>query len=180
MKCPSCGGEIPSGSKVCTFCGSQISYDMKREQEQLNKQGCPKCGSSNVQFQRENQGEFRNANSKQVVHRTVGLCKDCGYTWYPSVAYSEPPKKRNTALWVLGWLFCFPIPVMILIWRKKNTWEVKVKLIVTIVFWIIFIMIYALGGKSNSTQETTAKVEETTIVAETTATVEPTETSKQE
>lgn len=181
MKCPSCGGEIPSGSKVCTFCGSQISYDMKREQEQLNKQGCPKCGSSNVQFQRENQGEFRNANSRQVFNRTVGFCKDCGYTWYPNTGYTEPPKKRNTLLWVLGWLFFFPAPVMVLIWRKKNTWDVKVKLAVTVVFWILFLIIGLSGGNSNSSNNPAAKVEETTIAAkETTEAVKKEDPSKPE
>ena len=183
MKCPKCGGEIPSGSKFCTFCGSQITYEMQREQEQLNKQGCPKCGSSNVQFQRENQGEFRNANSKQVVHRTVGFCKDCGYTWYPNTSYLEPPKKRNTLLWVLGWIFFFPAPVMVLIWRKKNTWDIKIKLAVTVVFWIIFFIIGSSGGdsKSTSSSKTTTKVAETTIAAEeTTKAVATTKAAKKE
>ncbi len=162
MKCPKCGGEIPSGSKFCTFCGSQITYEMQREQEQLNKQGCPKCGSSNVQFQRENQGEFRNANSKQVVLRTVGFCKDCGYTWYPSGANSAP-QKNNLVWWILGWIFFFPAPVMVLIWRKKNTWDIKVKIGVTIAFWIVFFIIGLSGGGSDSsTKESTAPTVEVT------------------
>lgn len=48
MKCESCGAEIKDGAKFCESCGSQISYEMKRKQEQLNKAGCPKCGSSNL------------------------------------------------------------------------------------------------------------------------------------
>ena len=44
MKCPNCGAEIESG-KFCEFCGAQLSTEMLKEQEQLNKQGCPKCGS---------------------------------------------------------------------------------------------------------------------------------------
>ncbi|MEE3495352.1 MAG: hypothetical protein VZR06_09330, partial [Butyrivibrio sp.] len=58
------------------------------------------------------------------------------------------PKKNNTIWWVLGWLFFFPAPVMVLIWRKKNTWDVKVKAAVTATFWIIiFIM-----GSVNDTE----------------------------
>ena len=30
---------------------------------------------------RENQGEIRGKDVKSIVHTTVGLCKDCGYTW---------------------------------------------------------------------------------------------------
>ena len=83
MKCPSCGAEIGT-SKVCEFCGSTITTEMQREAEQLRKEGCPKCGSSNITFRRENQGEVRGKNQKAVIHRTVGLCKDCGFTWYPN------------------------------------------------------------------------------------------------
>lgn len=166
MKCPNCGAEIGANSKFCESCGSQISYDMRREQEQLNKQGCPQCGSSNIQFKRENQGEIRGKNAKRVIHRTVGFCKDCGYTWYPSGANSAP-QKNNTVWWVLGWIFFFPAPVMVLIWRKKNTWDIKIKIGVTVAFWVL---IFALGSCSNnsdtSTAETTAQEVEETAVAE--------------
>ena len=97
MKCPSCGAEVGSG-RFCEFCGSQISSEMLREQELMNKQGCPKCGSTNIQIKRENQGEVRGKNSKTVLHQTVAFCKDCGYTWYPN----GQQKPRKTWLWVLG------------------------------------------------------------------------------
>lgn len=53
MKCSNCGGEIENNAKFCTFCGSQITVEMQKEREQLNKSGCPKCGSTNVTFNRE-------------------------------------------------------------------------------------------------------------------------------
>ncbi len=145
MRCSNCGAEI-GNSKVCEFCGATISYGMRREQEQINKQGCPQCGSSNIQFRRENQGEIRGKKSKQVVHRTVGFCKDCGYTWYPSGA-NNAPQKNNLVWWILGWIFFFPAPVMVLIWRKKNTWDIKIKIAMTVIFWVVF---FCLGSCSNS------------------------------
>lgn len=151
MKCPSCGAEV-GNSSVCEFCGTQISLDMKKEQEQLNKQGCPKCGSSNIKFNRENQGELRGKNAKQIIHRTVGFCQDCGHTWYPDSSANEAPKKNNMIWWVLGWIFFFPAPVMVLIWRKKNTWDIKVKIAVTAVFWIL---IFVLGSTNKSSEDTT-------------------------
>ena len=162
MKCPSCGGEI-GNSKFCQFCGSQISYDMKREQEQLNKAGCPKCGSSNIQFNRENQGEVRGKYSKQIVHRTVGFCKDCGFTWYPSGA-NRAPQKNNLVWWILGWIFFFPVPVMVLIWRKKNTWDIKIKIGITVAFWVFIFAFgsYRHGSVSSSKNISTTKAEETT------------------
>lgn len=165
MKCPNCRADI-GNAKVCGFCGSKISYQMQREQEQINKQGCPKCGSSNIQFKRENQGEVRGKKSKQVIHRTVGFCKDCGHTWYPNIA-NEAPQKNNMVWWVLGWLFFFPAPVMVLIWRKKNTWDIKIKIAVTVVFWILLFIIGSTGDKDKKdtvNTETSVKVEDSTVI----------------
>lgn len=115
MKCPSCGAEIGT-SKFCEFCGSQITVEMQKDLEQLNKAGCPKCGSSNIAFRRENQGETRGKKSKKIVHKTVGYCKDCGFTWYPN----SDEKKRKTWLWVLGWIFIFPLPLTLILLKKKD------------------------------------------------------------
>ncbi|WP_022765313.1 zinc ribbon domain-containing protein [Butyrivibrio sp. XPD2006] len=164
MKCPSCGAEV-GNSKFCEFCGAQISLEMKKEQEQLNKQGCPKCGSSNIKFNRENQGEVHGKNAKRIIHRTVGFCQDCGHTWYPESAANEVPKKNNMIWWVLGWIFFFPAPVMVLIWRKKNTWDIKVKIAVTVVFWIVF---FAIGSANKSSENAT-----------TSTTIEQTETQSE-
>jgi hypothetical protein len=151
MKCPSCGAEIGS-SKTCDYCGTTITADMLKEQEQIHKQGCPRCGSSNIKFTRENQGEIRDKNNKRIIHRTVGFCQDCGHTWYPDSGI-EPTavKKNNMVWWVLGWLFFFPAPVMVLIWRKKNTWDIKVKIAVTVGFWLL---IFILGSRNNTTADT--------------------------
>lgn len=151
MKCPYCGAEIGANYRFCDSCGSQISYEMRREQELVNKVGCPRCGSSNIQFNRENQGEIRGENSKRIVHMTVGFCKDCGFTWYPSEEEKTAPKKHNnTVWWVLGWIFFFPAPIMVLIWRKKNKWDIKVKIAVTVAFWVVLFLIGIFSGGSNS------------------------------
>lgn len=164
MKCPHCGAEIGTNSKFCEACGSQISYSMRREQEQVNKQGCPQCGSSNIQFKREKQGEVRGKKSNRTIYRTVGFCKDCGYTWYPSSYDTNRANNNNMVLWVLGWLFFFPAPVMVLVWRKKNTWDLKVKIAVTVLFWLILIVLCMTGDtdKKSSEEVTEASTEETT------------------
>ncbi len=159
MKCPSCGADI-GDSKQCEYCGSKITYQMKKEQEQINKTGCPKCGSTNVEFKRENQGEVRNKNSKQVIHRTVGFCKDCGYTWSPNKV-SETAQKSNMVWWVLGWILFFPAPVMVLIWRKKNTWDIKVKIAVTVVFWLFVLII---GSGDDKEENKSAEAETVAVI----------------
>lgn len=89
MKCPNCGAEIGKNEKFCGFCGTQVSLQMKKEQEELNKAGCPKCKSSNITFNREKQVEMVGIAGTKIVYSTVGFCKDCGYTWSTSGSTSQ-------------------------------------------------------------------------------------------
>ncbi|CBK73752.1 hypothetical protein CIY_08810 [Butyrivibrio fibrisolvens 16/4] len=139
MKCPHCNADIAPNTNYCEFCGSQISYDMKREQEQLNKAGCPKCGSSNVTFNREKQGEVKGKNASAVVRRTVGVCKDCGYTWFTDDT-GENKKKAPIWLWVLGWICIFPVPLTIQMLRNKEM-KPAVKYGIIAAAWIFYLCI---------------------------------------
>lgn len=144
MKCPHCSAEIEN-TKFCEYCGSQITAEMRKEQEQLNKKGCPKCGSSNVTFRRENQGEVNGKKTKQIVHRTVGVCKDCGETWFTD----SEVKKRKTWLWVLGWIFIFPLPLTILLLRRKEMNQ-HLKYGIIAAAWIIYAVLMITGGGKDS------------------------------
>ncbi|MBR6005752.1 MAG: hypothetical protein IK063_05960 [Clostridia bacterium] len=142
MKCQACGAEIGNNT-VCEFCGTQISAEMKKEQEQLNKQVCPKCSSSNVVYGRENQGEIRNKNGKRVLHQTVALCKDCGNTWYPN----GKVKPRQTWLWVLGWIFIFPLPLTLILLKKKEM-KPALKYGIIAAAWVLYLIIVISGNSS--------------------------------
>lgn len=162
MKCPSCGAEIGNG-RFCSYCGTQITSEMLREKEILNKAGCPRCSSTNVTFKRENQGEVRGKNGKRIVHCTVGVCKDCGYTWRTDSA--QPSKKRKTWLWVLGWIYCFPIPLTIILLKKKDMKPVlKYGLIAAA--WLFFLLFYIMVGTSGADDNTTSTEPVNEIVSE--------------
>ena len=150
MKCPNCNAEIDSKSNSCEYCGAEITPDMRRQREKSNMSGCPKCGSTNIQFKRENQGEVRKKNTKKVVHRTVAFCKDCGYTWYPNNPNEK--KKGKTWLWVLGWICIFPIPLTILMLRKKDL-KPAIKYGIIAAAWIIYLII-AFSGKNDNNNTT--------------------------
>ncbi len=145
MKCPYCGAEIEDG-QYCTYCGSKISSDMQREQERLKKRRCPRCGSTNLIFQRENQGEIYEENSKRVINQTVAICEDCGYSWtdskplYQSTQNNMPQKKRKTWLWILGWIIIFPLPLTLILLKKKDMKPVPKYLIIAFA-WIFYFAI---------------------------------------
>lgn len=163
MKCPNCGAEI-SNTKFCEFCGSQITADMQKEQEQLNKNGCPKCGSTNIKFAREKQGEAKGKNGTQIFRVTTGICNDCGYTWQTQ----DAPKKKKTWLWVLGWIFIFPVPLTIILLRKKDMNNI-LKYGIIAVAWIVYLAIgFSGSGNSGDTTNTaTAPSTETSVVSST-------------
>lgn len=151
MVCPNCGAQIKDTDNFCQYCGKEISPDAGSVP--AGKPVCPRCGSSNIVFNREKQGEYVQNNNATVIRSTVGMCKDCGYTWN---AEATEPKKRKTWLWVLGWIFLFPVPLTILMLRRKNINPV-VKYGVIAAAWVLYLLI-AVGGAGSKTAETTPDV----------------------
>ncbi len=175
MKCPNCGADIEQNSRFCSYCNSPITIEMQRTQEQLNKSGCPKCGSTNITFKRENQGEVRGKKGKQIVHKTVGFCKDCGYTWYPNTPVNQKKSDSKMWLWVLGWIFIFPVPLTILMLRNKNLKPV-VKYGIIAAGWIVYLIIGLAGGSGDNNTNTTSN----TTVTETNLAVDVADTPENE
>ena len=55
-----------------------------------------------------------------------------------------PKPKRKTAWWVLGWIFIFPIPLMILLLKNKSMRPVF-KVLIIAVAWLLYIL-FVLSG----------------------------------
>lgn len=150
MKCPSCGAE--TNGKFCEYCGSELPKD------KINVGVCPKCGNSNITFKRERIGTATQRTSRknvigtgrtgqsvsQSAYRTVGLCQNCGHTWNPNAGKSG--SGRKTWLWVLGWICISPVPLTILLLRKKDM-KPTVKYSIIAAAWLLF---FAIGISGNS------------------------------
>ena len=166
MKCPSCGAE--ANGKFCEYCGSEMAQQPKAGV-------CPKCGGSNVTFKRERVGTATQSRSQknvigngrtshsvsQSAYRTVGLCQSCGYTWNPDGGNKSGQK---TWLWVLGWICIFPVPLTILMLRKKDM-KPAVKYGIIAAAWLLFFAIGSSGDKTETpptdvSTPTTAVVEQ--------------------
>ena len=157
MKCPSCGAETTG--KFCEYCGSEMP--------QTKAVGtCPKCGGNNVSFKRERVGTATQSRShknvlgngrtgqsvSQSAYRTVGLCQSCGYTWNPNGSSKSSGKK--TWLWVLGWICIFPVPLTILMLRKRDM-KPAVKYGIIAAAWLLFFIIGSTGGSETAPTDTT-------------------------
>lgn len=188
MKCPNCGAE--TRKEICEFCGSEMpkpqqsvnitnNYYGESPAEEKNESvatgKCPKCGSSKISFKRERVGSATVSSSKkavlsskrkgqavsQSVYRTIGICQNCGYTWNPNGGDSEKKSSGKTWLWVLGWICIFPLPLTIILLRKKNM-KPAIKYGIIAVAWLIYIII-AASGVGNSNEDTTNNVTQQTV-----------------
>lgn len=153
MKCSNCGSE--SQNKICEYCGTEIPPEQPQVDDNIGK--CPKCGSSNIDFEREKVATERQYRSRknyvgsgrhgksvsQSTYRTIGVCQHCGYTWNPNANKSKSNSK--TWLWVLGWILIFPVPLTILLLRKQDM-KPAVKYGIMAVAWILFLVIALSGG----------------------------------
>lgn len=179
MKCPNCAAE--TRGSFCEYCGSELP------REQVNVGVCPKCGNSNISFKRERVGTTTQRTSRKKVfgsgrtgeyvshtaYRTVGLCQNCGHTWSPDVQTQKSSGKSKTWLWVLGWICIFPVPLTILMLRKKDM-KPAVKYGIIAAAWLLFFLIGMTGNTETTTQTPEAPGYSEASQTETSATTEAT------
>ena len=89
MTCPRCGAalkvNIERGFCYCEYCGAKLLIDDE---------------GVHVQYDNAEQAgyEFDKGRQRAQEEYNASLQQE------PQVVYQEQPKKRNTVLWVLGWL----------------------------------------------------------------------------
>ena len=64
-------------------------------------------------------------------------------------AQSTPKPRRKTFLWVLGWIFIFPVPLTILILRNKRL-KLWLKLLILAVGWALYFLLALTGGNEST------------------------------
>ena len=126
--CAYCESENDDSARVCAACGANEFKHRCNNCGTVFDEGeyCPKCGVK--------AGKKAKVCPRCGAEYFSNACPDCGYLAGQSTsaptnpqAYShggfepaQPQKKRNTALWVLGWIFLFPVPLTILVARSKK------------------------------------------------------------
>ena len=68
---------------------------------------------------------------------------------YTNIESDANPKKRRTWLWVIGWIFIFPLPLTILLLRNKKLNKI-VKIVIIVIAWIFYIAVFSsASGESD-------------------------------
>lgn len=170
IECPKCAASLYIDAEKknikCDYCGNIVfidnapQYDDAEEAGYRFEKGRQRAAKeeSNREYQRQNYSYGNNGYNQQSGNNK---------SYYNNVNYErgqsynnvyENPKKRKTWLWVLGWIFCFPIPFTILLLRDTKHSKANRYILIAIVW--IFYLIFALisGGDEDSTSSTSSDI----------------------
>lgn len=168
--CPSCGahefkykcnncGTVFENSNYCPCCGVKAGAEPKK---------CPKCGKSYFSAACPDCG-FTGAKSADMLLQYSGESSNSAPL---KTSYSSPNThtsatartKRKTWLWVLGWIFIFPVPLTVLMLRnQKINKNVKIGIIVTA--WIVYLLIGLSGSVQSKSSTPTEEAQVSTDYA---------------
>lgn len=137
LNCPKCGAQLKIDDKItkgfCEHCGTVVLID--DEAQHIQYDNAEEAGYNFEKGRQRARAEAQGISSQT----SFGMEKK-----------QPPKKKRRTWLWVLGWIFIFPVPLTVLIGRSKLKKPMKVILIVAL--WAIILLIAALNKKSESSR----------------------------
>ena len=131
FKCPNCGSGIKadtdSRTATCEYCGSAFAIDDESLTVNVNLSGQEEAG---YQFEKGRQRAQTEAKSIAAA-----------------IKQTPPQKKRKTWLWVLGWIFVFPIPLSILMLNSPKTKNIdsRARIGIVVVGWLVYLAIGLSG-----------------------------------
>ncbi|WP_027205161.1 hypothetical protein [Butyrivibrio fibrisolvens] len=149
MSCPHCGASLQLDADQknlkCEYCGNNIFLDDEIKHIQFDN-----AEESGYLFEKGRQ------RAKAEIAREYQQS-------IPAYTY-ERPKKRRIWLWILGWLFIFPLPLTILMLRKKNM-KPAIKYGIIVAAWFFYLIIGFSGqGKDKERSENVSSNESTSVV----------------
>lgn len=119
---------------------------------------CPNCGGESTgqfcDFCGSEMPKEKDGNTTiNIINNYYSEEKTKQYESKPLQENQQPKKKKKTWLWVLGWILIFPLPLTILLIRKK-TMKAGLKYGIIAAAWIIYFIIVCSGrGSDNGNTE---------------------------
>ena len=110
---------------------------------------CPQCG----------------AQVDPDTNKGMRFCPHCGAPLSSEEA-APVQKKRHTLLWVFGWIFCFPIPLTILMQRNQKL-DKHLRYGIIAAAWILYLLLGVLRYRSAAQQRKQLPPENSTSVTAT-------------
>ena len=148
MVCPNCGAslQVDADQKnlTCSYCGNGLYVDDEVKHVQYDN-------AEETGYQFEKGRQRAQAEATRVQQQTFNM------------NFGKPPKKRKTWLWVLGWIFIFPVPLTILMLRNQKLSK-PVKIGIIVAAWIVYLIIGLTDGGSGDNKDSSNGNTETTTI----------------
>ena len=148
MVCPNCGAslQVDADQKnlTCSYCGNGLYVDDEVKHVQYDN-------AEETGYQFEKGRQRAQAEATRVQQQTFNM------------NFGKPPKKRKTWLWVLGWIFIFPVPLTILMLRNQKLSK-PVKIGIIVAAWLVYLIIGLVGGGSGDNKDSSNANTETTTI----------------
>ena len=152
LTCPNCGSQLQidmdNKQARCDFCGNAILIDDGVQHIQYDN-----AEQAGYEFekgrQRAKEEQRRKGTSTNTTYSRSQAPVSSGKYWQEP----HPKKKSNSmALWVIMWIFCFPIPLTILLWRNKKL-PPKIKYGTIAGLWVAVIIVCIISNIGNDGTE---------------------------
>ena len=144
MNCPNCGSKLTinkeSGVCFCDSCGGEFLLDDESITHHVEFDNAEDAGYEFEKGRQKAQAEARRNTTYNSAPR--------------SQTANAQPKKRHLGWWIVGWIFFFPIPLTILVYRSKSLPQ-KAKVIILSVLWGYIAIATLISSCNKSTQSQT-------------------------
>ena len=147
LKCPNCNSTMQTDDSAkevyCSYCGTKFAIDDEVKHIQYDN-----AEQAGYEFEKGRQRAIEEQQARNSV---------------PDYVQYQPPKKRKTWLWVLGWLFFFPIPLTVIIVRSQSLSK-KAKIIILSILWAVILLLGIFGETEQTTATPTTKTGFTQVI----------------
>lgn len=134
----------------CPNCAAPLEIE-----EDNSKMLCPYCNSTFIIDDQIKAKHYEEAGYNFELGRQRAR-EEFEQKYGPGNPYAQEPPKRKTWLWVLGWIFMFPVPISILVSRSKKL-AVWLKAVIIIAAWVLYL---AWIGSANQDDAQPAQAEQ--------------------
>ena len=141
MTCPYCGANLkikPGISRVeCEYCGSQVLVEDNDSEKNASHDSIHSSNDFSYKFEEGQNDAQRKSENQRFDQNTHNQTTTTGFT-FPKEKKRPVKKKGNIFLWILGWIFVFPVPITILLLRNHKISR-SLKIILIVISWLLYI-----------------------------------------
>ena len=119
---------------------------------------CPHCGARLEVDADNNVATCEYCGAELLIEKELPERESTPFEYQTNAPAATTPKKRRTWLWVLGWIFVFPVPLTIILLRKTEL-KTPLRYGLIVLGWVLYFLIVIYGGDDTNSQYASTTME---------------------